>query len=208
MQQMASTTAGRTALAGPAMSVVAISYFKRYKLEIDLAGLAAPAWPDGFAPVAWRADLLDAHADVLAASFHGEIDAVVFPSLGHRAGCGGLMFEVARRHAFIPEATWLVVGPDGPCGSIQALRERGVLGAIQNVGITPAYRGRGLGKALVLQSLCGMYQSGLGRAVLEATAHNEAAMRLYAALGFRRTKVLYKAVPGTPPGAAAAPLPC
>jgi GNAT superfamily N-acetyltransferase len=180
------------------MSVVSIAYFKRYKLEIDLSGLPPPTWPDGFTPVAWRPDLLDAHADVLAGSFHGEIDAVVFPSLGHRAGCGGLMVEVVRRHAFIPEATWLVVGPDGPCGSIQALRERGVLGAIQNVGILPAHRGRGLGRALVLQSLRGMYASGLGRAVLEATAHNEAAMRLYARLGFRRTKVLYKAVPGTP----------
>jgi ribosomal protein S18 acetylase RimI-like enzyme len=205
---MASTIIPTTAHAGGAMSVVSIAYFKRYKLEIDLAGLPAPAWPDGFTPLAWRPELLDAHADVLAGSFHAEIDSVVFPSLGHRVGCVGLMAEIVRRHAFIPEATWLVVGPEGPCGSIQALRERGVLGAIQNVGILPAYRGRGLGKALVLQSLRGMCQSGLGRAVLEATAHNEAAMRLYSHLGFRRTKVLYKAVPGTPPGAAAAPLPC
>src|SRR5262245_30695953 len=124
------------------MSVVALSYFKRYKLEIDLAGLPAPAWPDGFAPVAWRPDLLEAHTDVLAACFHGEIDAVVFPSLGSRAGCAGLMVEVARRSAFIPEATWLIAGPAGPCGTIQALRERGALGAIQNVGVLPAWRGR------------------------------------------------------------------
>lgn len=198
MLQMAQTTVPSLSHAGPAMSAVAISYFKRYKLEIDLAGLPAPTWPEGFTPVAWRAELLEAHADTLAGSFHGEIDSIVFPSLGHRAGCVGLMAEVVRRQAFIPEATWLLVGPDGPCGSIQALRERGVLGAIQNVGILPAYRGRGLGRALVLQSLRGMYASGLGRAVLEATAHNEGAMRLYAAMGFRRTKVLYKAVPPAP----------
>lgn len=179
------------------MSVLAISYFKRYKLEIDLAGLPAAAWPEGYRPVAWRPELLDAHAEVLAASFHDEIDAVVFPSLGSRAGCAGLMAEVARRAAFIPEATWLIAGPDGPCGTIQALRERGALGAIQNIGVVPACRGRGLGRALILHALHGMYHSGLGRAVLEATAHNESAMRLYASLGFRRTKVLYKAVPGS-----------
>ena len=104
---------------------VAISYFKRYKMEIDLNGLPLPTWPAGFQAVAWRADLLDTHAEVLSRCFHGEIDAVVFPSLGSREGCLGLMTEIARRRAFIPEATWLAVGPDGPCGTVQALRERG-----------------------------------------------------------------------------------
>jgi GNAT superfamily N-acetyltransferase len=177
---------------------IAISYFKRYKMEVDLNGLPLPTWPVGFQAVAWRADLLDSHAEVLARCFHGEIDAAVFPSLGSRDGCQGLMTEIARRRAFIPEATWLVVGPDGPCGTVQALRERGVLGAIQNVGIVPALRGRGLGRALLLQALAGMYQSGLGRAVLEVTAHNEQAIRLYSALGFRRCRVVYKAVQACP----------
>jgi GNAT superfamily N-acetyltransferase len=108
------------------------------------------------------------------------------------------MAEIARRRAFIPEATWLAIGPDGPCGTIQALRERGALGAIQNVGVLPALRGRGLGQALLLEALRGMYRSGLGRTVLEVTAQNEAAIRLYRRLGFRRAKVVYKAVPGAP----------
>ena len=174
---------------------VSISYFKRYKMEIDLKGLPLPTWPAGFQALAWRADLLDAHAGVLCQCFHGEIDAVVFPSLGNREGCVGLMTEIARRRAFIPEATWLVVGPEGACGTIQALRERGVLGAIQNVGVVPAWRGRGLGRSLLLQALAGMYQGGLGRAILEVTAQNEAALRLYRGLGFRRSRVVYKAVP-------------
>jgi ribosomal protein S18 acetylase RimI-like enzyme len=109
------------------------------------------------------------------------------------------MAEIARRRAFIPEATWLLVGPEGACGTVQALRERGVLGAIQNIGIVPASRGRRLGEALMLQALHGMYASGLGRAVLEVTANNEAAIRLYRRLGFRRSKVVYKAVSACPP---------
>jgi len=175
------------------------NYFKRYKMEIDLDGLPLPTWPAGFQAVDWRADLLDTHAEVLCRSFHGEVDAVVFPSLGSRDGCVSLMTEIARRRAFIPESTWLAVGPDGPCGTIQALRERGVLGAIQNIGIVPAFRGRGLGRALLLQALAGMYQTGLGRALLEVTAHNEAAIRLYRRLGFRRCRVVYKAVPSSSP---------
>jgi GNAT superfamily N-acetyltransferase len=179
------------------MQSAAISYFKRYKMEVDLAGLPPPAWPAGFRPLAWRSDLLEVHANVLCQCFHGEVDAIVFPSLGNHNGCVGLMTEIARRRAFIPEATWLLVGPDGPCGTVQALRERGVVGAIQNVGILPAWRGRRLGEALLLQALQGMYQSGLGRAVLEVTAHNEMATRLYRRLGFRRSRVVYKAVPAT-----------
>jgi ribosomal protein S18 acetylase RimI-like enzyme len=109
------------------------------------------------------------------------------------------MAEIARRRTFIPEATWLLVGPTGACGTVQALRERGVLGAIQNVGILPPWRGRRLGEALLLQALQGMYRSGLGRAVLEVTAHNDVAIRLYRRIGFRRTRVVYKAVSSSLP---------
>src|SRR5436190_23999397 len=106
------------------MHAVGISYFKRFKMEIDLAGLPGPVWPIGFHPVGWRRDLIDMHADVLCGCFAGEVDSHVFPSLASREGCVGLMTEIARRSAFIPEATWLVLGPEGPCGTIQALRER------------------------------------------------------------------------------------
>lgn len=176
------------------MQSLAVSYFKRYKMEAPLDHLPPPVWPDGFHAVAWRSELLDVHAEVLCGSFHGEIDAVVFPSLGSLDGCRALLTEMERRRTFIPEATWLLVGPTGACGSVQALRERGYLGAIQNVGVLPGWRGRRLGEALLLQALHGMWQSGLGRAILEVTAENEAAARLYRRLGFRRTRVLYKAV--------------
>src|SRR5207248_4638326 len=85
-------------------------------------------------------------------------------------------------------------GPTGFCGTVQGLRERGGVGAIQNLGITPALRGHGLGTALLLQALHGFRRAGLTRALLEVTAQNEGAIRLYRRLGFRRCKTLYKAV--------------
>jgi GNAT superfamily N-acetyltransferase len=176
-------------------TLASISYFKRYKMEVDLDGLPPPRLPDGFSLLPWTPALLDAHAEVLFGSFHNEIDAAVFPSLGDRDGSRALMTEITRRRAFVPEATWLLAGPGGPCGTVQGMRERGALGAIQNVGILPAWRGRGLGGALLLQALRGFLATGLGRAVLEVTAHNDAAVRLYRRLGFRRSKTLYKAVP-------------
>ena len=73
--------------------------------------------------------------------------------------------------------------------------ERGRLGAIQNLAVTPGHRGRGLGTALLLQALAGFRQAGFVRAWLEVTAQNDGAVRLYHRLGFRRRKTLYKAVP-------------
>lgn len=172
-----------------------IAYFKRFKMEVDLQGLPPPTLPPGFVFLPWSEDLLEAHAQTLYASFHGEVDTGVFPSLGDIEGCRCLMIEIYRKWGFCREATWLLRGPDGPCGTVQGVRERSGLGSVQNLGIVRAWRGRGLGRSLLLRSLQGFWQSGLGRGVLEVTAHNEPAVRLYRALGFRRRKVLYKAVP-------------
>jgi len=176
------------------MATTAVSYFKRYKMEADLREPPPPVLPAGFHWLAWSDEVLTAHAEVLFESFHQEIDAVIFSSFGNPEGCVALMNVVSRRLDFLPAATWLAAGPAGPCGAIQALHERGV-GSIQNVGVAPAWRGRGLGEALVLQAMHGFRRAGLGRALLEVTAQNEAAQRLYRRLGFRRCKTLYKAVP-------------
>src|SRR5262245_46792900 len=99
--------------------VTRIVYYKRYRMEIDLSGVQPTPVPAGFAFVPWEPGLLECHAEVLYASFFGEIDALVFPSLGDRLGCSGLMSEISRRLGFLPGATWLLTGPDGPCGTIQ-----------------------------------------------------------------------------------------
>jgi ribosomal protein S18 acetylase RimI-like enzyme len=172
-----------------------VSYFKRFKMELDLYD--APPWPVlpvGYYWVPWNESLLDSHAEVMVASFHDEIDSIIFPSLGNRQGSQCLMAEIRHRSGFIREATWLLASPEGYCGTVQGLRERTGLGAIQNLGVTPAHRGRGLGTALLLQALHGFWRAGLGRAFLEVTAQNDSAVRLYHRLGFRRKKTIYKAV--------------
>ena len=172
-----------------------ISYFKRFKMEVDLVRMpAAPALPEGFSWVPWDTYLLDAHAETLHGCFCEEIDSTVFASLGSRNGCQYLMTEISRKPGFLAEATWLLTCPDGYCGTVQGVRERSGMGAIQNLGVLPSYRGRGLGSAMLMQSLRGFYQVGLGRAYLEVTAQNDAAVRLYSRLGFRRRKTVYKTV--------------
>jgi|SRR5579884_1926979 len=173
-----------------------VSYFKRYKMEADLFEAPVPPPSPGFRLHRWDPNLLDAHAQALYDSFRGEVDAVVFPSLGDALGCRTLMLAIARRRGFLPGSTWLLTGPEGPVGTVQGICEHG-LGAIQNLGVTPGRRGLGLGTYLLRCALDGFRRAGLGRALLEVTACNDGALRLYRREGFRRTRTLYKAVPDT-----------
>jgi hypothetical protein len=176
-----------------------ISYFKRFRMEIELYDLPpVPELPPGYHWLAWNDSLLQAHADVKFRSFFEEVDSIVFPSLSTLAGCNHLMHEIRRKSGFRPEATWLVGCGDGPCGTVQGVRESNGMGAIQNLGVTPLHRGRGLGAALLVRALHGFRAAGLGRAFLEVTAQNESAIRLYRRVGFRRRKTVYKAVDSRP----------
>ncbi len=174
---------------------MSITYFKRFKMEINLyAAPPVPALPEVYAWVPWDESLLEIHANVKFGSFHDEIDASVFPSLGDSEGCRTLMQEIRRKTGFLPGATWLVACAGVYCGTVQGIREHTGVGAIQNLGVLPAYRGRGLGSALLLKALEGFRSYGLGRAYLEVTAQNGAAVQLYRRIGFRCRKTLYKAV--------------
>jgi GNAT superfamily N-acetyltransferase len=179
---------------------MSVSYFKRYRMELDLRGRRClPILvPPGYRLLAWQPELLDEHAVAKFESFRQEIDAEVFDCLADLSGCRRLMDEISRKEGFLPEATWLAVGNHGPeleyCGTIQGIRASRAYGAVQNVGITPQHRGRGVGTALITAALLGFQQAGLSRVYLEVTARNDRAVQLYKRLGFRRTKTLFKAV--------------
>src|SRR5262249_13870611 len=78
------------------------------------------------------------------------------------------------------------------CGTVQGVVDRNGLGAIQNLGIVPEYRGRGLGTALMQQALAGFQRAGFRRGFLEVTAQNSSAVQLYKRLGFSRARTVYK----------------
>ena len=172
------------------------TYFKRYRMEIDLLARIppVPALPEETAWVPWNDDLLTIHADLKAQCFADGIDRVVFPNLGDRHGCLRLMREIRGKRGFRPEATWLLQKRGEYIGTIQGVAEPAGFGSIQNVGVLPAHRGRGLGAALVLQALHGFRRAGLAMGRLEVTADNAAAVRIYRRLGFHLRKTLYKSV--------------
>ena len=180
---------------------MAVTYFKRFRMERDLHSelFAPPALPADYYLVSWQKDLVEAHADVKYRSFCTEIDSSVFPCLGERDGCLRLMREISGRSRFVPEATWLMAYKPITrtraeyCGTIQGLIDSRGLGAIQNIGITPMHRDRGLGTILLHQALVGFQQRGVDRVHLEVTADNVRAVALYERLGFHKVRTVYKA---------------
>jgi ribosomal protein S18 acetylase RimI-like enzyme len=173
-----------------------IRYFKRYRMVLDLARPLPPVplLPDGYFWLPWDDSLVAAHSRAKYASFHTEIDSQVFPSLATEFGCEQLMRAIRLKPGFLPGATWLLACGADYCGTVQGVRERSGNGGIQNLGVAPAHRGNGLGTALLLQALHGFRRACLPGAVLEVTAENASAVRIYRRLGFRCRKTVYKAV--------------
>lgn len=174
--------------------------YKRFRMQIELrhAFFNPPVLPEGYRWLSWRSLLLERHAQVKWRAFREDLDGKVFSCLGASSGCLGLMREIVAQRSFCPSATWMVVyqpepnWPASDCGTIQGITRTGGIGAIQNVGVTPEHRGQGIGRALVIQALRGFMQCRMGCAVLEVTAENDGAVKLYRSLGFEVIDVLYR----------------
>ena len=166
--------------------------FTRHRMEINVNGLPpVPVLPAGLLWVPWDDTLLSVHAETHYQAFADCMDRFLFPSFQDPSGCWYTLRQIRDKEGFLPDATWLIAGPNGACGTIQCIREAWGYGSIQNVGVVPAYRGQGLGEALVRRALHSFAASGLRKGSLEVTAENAAALRLYLRLGFRMMNTSY-----------------
>ena len=177
-------------------------FFKRYRMEIRLneSQIPSPTLPEGYDWREWNESDVERHALTKFQSFRDELDAEVFSCLGDYYGCLRLMTDIAQQENFLGPATWLVscaalAGIPQDCGTIQGIAVSEHLGSIQNIGVVPAHRGMGLGRALILKSLEGFSLAGIKRVVLEVTASNSNAVELYRDLGFRVTRTMYRIAP-------------
>lgn len=66
---------------------------------------------------------------------------------------------------------------------------RGPAGVLHDIIVDPAQRGHGVGRLLLDATLAALKARGAPRVVLTAAAGNEAAQRLFAGAGFRRTMI-------------------
>lgn len=174
-----------------------VETFKRYRMEIDLRrhSFLTPKLPEGYFFEKWSPALLEAHATAHYLSFRDEMDARLFENFRTYRGCRRVMENIMSKPNFLPDATWLIVyHPKNTyfteyCASIQGLVTSTGMGAIQNVGVVPRHRGKGLGHALLGAALSGYQRFGLTRADLEVTAANERAIHLYRSEGFQTVQL-------------------
>jgi GNAT superfamily N-acetyltransferase len=173
-------------------------FFKRYRMRTDLpCRIPERTIQDDVTFLPWHPKLLGMHALAKWESFRNEMDGSVFPCLADREGCRQLMRDIAGKNSFIPEASWLAVEGAGtewesPLGTIQGLRTNPLQGAIQNIGVVPAARGRGIGRELIRRALLGFLAAGCRTVTLEVTVHNGSAIRLYRSVGFQRLETVFK----------------
>ncbi len=66
---------------------------------------------------------------------------------------------------------------------------RGPAGVLYDIVVDPAHRGQGVGRALLDRTLAALAAKGAPRVVLSTAERNEAAQRLFARAGFRRTMI-------------------
>jgi len=177
-----------------------LTYFKRYRMELDLEDFTVPRdeLPAGYELLPWSDGLLRQHAIAKYDSFQWELDANVFPCLGQRDGCIRLMRDISGRESFVAKSTWLLRYREPgsrkptPVGTVQGVQVES-WGAIQNLGISKPHRGQGLGSILLGRATTGFKEIGLRHMHLEVTTDNTAALRLYERLGYRRAGTVFKA---------------
>jgi ribosomal protein S18 acetylase RimI-like enzyme len=171
-------------------------YVKRLVMRLDLS-LPSPGaeLPNGFTWQAWHDSLIDTHASVKLLAFQHSPDTRLFPNLGSLTGCRLLMRAIRDNQDFCPQATWLINSRDGAVATIQGLVTDG-FAMIQNIGVIPAYRNRGLATALLLQLFAGVRTVDATRVQLEVSANNDSARHVYRRIGFRLYNTTYRVIRG------------
>jgi ribosomal protein S18 acetylase RimI-like enzyme len=86
-------------------------------------------------------------------------------------------------------ASWVYETADGPAGILLVAR-RGRTSRIAALGLAPELRGLGWGRKAMQQAIAQARERGDERIVLEVISGNEAALALYASLGFERRRKL------------------
>lgn len=145
-----------------------------------------PDWPLGFRLVNWREELFGPGARVLFASFKNSPDARWDGQLRTPEGAAHVLRGIAegKYGPLDGELSFLLFERSTPCGIALVTRRPASAGYILALGITPPYRRRGLGRALVYEAAERILGAGLDRVELTVSADNEVAVSLYSKLGF------------------------
>lgn len=103
--------------------------------------------------------------------------------LGSQVANPDVILLVAEHHGVILGYTY--AGVEG----MDYMALRGPAGALYDIVVDPAHRGHGVGRKLLDATLAELEARGVPRVVLSTAEKNDAAQRLFARAGFRRTMI-------------------
>jgi mycothiol synthase len=160
-----------------------VRYFVQMRIDLETTDEHTTHWPDGIELDSYErgrddAELFSAYADAFAEHWGQESvdEADWWDEIRDANGAG-----------FDPEL-WFVARADETIAGFSICRELEdegeTVGWVSLIGVRPAWRGRGLGDALLAHSLAQLRRRGLARAALNVDAENTTgALRLYRKAG-------------------------
>jgi len=149
--------------------------FEELAMERDLSGvIVMPSrWPDGTTLLEWGDDAASASFAVYQAAFR---DRPGFPGWSRSEW----IERVCGDRDFAPEASLCVLVDGVPAGFVVC-----VGGWVDQVGVTPAHRRRGLATALVNEATSRMRGAGIRTARLHVNTNNPGALATWRRLGWQ-----------------------
>lgn len=116
----------------------------------------------------------------------------------HRAAFGSPYMTAEAYRAFSqapgyrPDLDVVATAPDGSTVAFAMawLDDANRVGEFEPVGTDPAWRGRGLGKAVLVEGLRRLQSQGAASVIVYVEADNAPAIRLYASVGFRQVNTI------------------
>jgi ribosomal protein S18 acetylase RimI-like enzyme len=161
----------------------------RWRMQLEFAG-----WEQAWAPLRgyrfepWNIQYLNQAAEVVFAANEGTIDARLYaPFFGDNpTQCRkGLLSILAGKFGLLhPQATLCAFAGRELVGINLVISEGNGLASVVEISVAPAHQGKGVGRALMLGSLCRLKGERVERVELAVTQVNVRAVGLYESLGF------------------------
>lgn len=122
-------------------------------------------------------------AEVILASYRQSLDC---PALEGVRQIGDVIAGHKASGVYHPESWWIATWSGAPAGCL-LLNDNPLSGAADVVylGVAPEFRGRGLGRAMILHAAKDIRRRGYGNMTLAVDAANPYALRIYQSVGFK-----------------------
>jgi mycothiol synthase len=149
-----------------------------YEMGIELAAApVVPEFPEGFTLDTFRTEDARPYYEALDAAFQDHWEH-------HSVGFDRWWEEKQAAHDFDPTLWFIVREGDEIAGVIRNDPERNGGGYVAAVGVQRAWRGKGVGRALLLRTFAEFYSRGVSRVTLGVDAQNSTgATKLYESVG-------------------------